>query len=107
MPGEESWRPWRVAMTEALYGETGFYRRRNAPAEHFRTAAHTSPLWAAAWARLGERVAHHVEAMTVVEIGAGGGELISSLADLVPEQWRLVGVDVCPRPAALPQRVAW
>jgi SAM-dependent MidA family methyltransferase len=94
-------------MTEALYGPAGFYRRPNAPAGHFRTAAHTSPLWGAAMARLAERVAQDVQAMTIVEIGAGGGELLSSLAALGSKQWRLVGVDVCPRPPSLPQSVEW
>ena len=94
-------------MADALYGATGFYRRPGAPALHFRTAAHTSPLWAAAWARLAERVAAEVDAMTVVEVGAGGGELIGGLAALVPPHWRLVGVDVCPRPPRLPARVEW
>ena len=94
-------------MTEALYGATGFYRRPGVPGQHFRTAAHTSPLWAAAWARLALRVAADVEAMTVVEVGAGGGELIGGLAALVPPHWRLVGVDVCPRPSRLPDRVEW
>ena len=94
-------------MTEALYGEEGFYRRPGTPARHFRTAAHTSPLWAAAWAGLAERVAADVDAMTVVEVGAGAGELIGGLAGLVPEHWRLVAVEMCPRPPRLPGRVEW
>ena len=107
MPGDDGWRTWREAMTEALYGANGFYRAAGAPGQHFRTAAHVSPLWAAAWARLAQRVGSQVEAMTVVEVGAGGGELIGALAGLVPQHWRMVGVDLCPRPARLPDRVEW
>lgn len=94
-------------MAEALYGERGFYRRRRAPAAHFRTAAHVSPLWVSAWARITEQVARDVDAMTVVEIGAGGGELLTGLAAAAPPSWRLVGVDVCPRPDGLADRVEW
>jgi SAM-dependent MidA family methyltransferase len=107
MAADNGWRPWRAAMANALYGADGFYRRPAAPADHFRTAAHTSPLWAAAWARLAETVASCVPQMTVVEIGAGGGELLAGLAGRTPPDWRLVGVDVCPRPGRLPDRVEW
>lgn len=97
-------------MADALYGDAGFYRRPGAPAAHFRTAAHASPLWADAIALLASRVASAVgdtDGFTVVEIGAGGGELLAGLAERTPPQWRLVGVDVCPRPAGLPDRVEW
>src|SRR5437763_1035970 len=50
------WRSWREAMDDALYGADGFYRRSGAPAAHFRTAAHASPLWADAVAELAGRV---------------------------------------------------
>lgn len=107
MAADDGWRPWRVAMADALYGADGFYRRPGAPAAHFRTAAHASPLWAAAWLRVAAHVAEHVRDMAVVEIGAGGGELLAELARQAPQHWRLVGVDVCPRPERLPGRVEW
>ena len=107
MAADDGWRPWRVAMAEALYGAAGFYRRAGAPAAHFRTAAHASPLWAGAWLRVATHVAQHIRDMTVVEIGAGGGELLAGLARQAPDGWRLVGVDVCPRPDRLPDRVEW
>jgi SAM-dependent MidA family methyltransferase len=107
MAADDGWRRWRTAMADALYGPDGFYLRSGAPAAHFRTAAHTSPLWPAAWARLAQSVAQHVPRMTVVEIGAGGGELLRGLAAHVPPHWRLVGVDVCPRPPGLPDRIEW
>src|SRR3954452_3552834 len=97
-------------MADALYGDAGFYRRPGAPAAHFRTAAHASPLWADAIALLASRVDSAIaetDGFTVVEIGAGGGELLAGLAERTPPQWRLVGVDVCPRPDGLPDRVEW
>jgi SAM-dependent MidA family methyltransferase len=97
------WMRWRDAMQEALYGPGGFYTRTGAPAAHFRTSAHVSPQWAEAIAHLAERSGGD----TVVEIGAGGGELAAGLANLLPSRWRIVAVDVAPRPATLPERVEW
>lgn len=97
-------------MHEALYGDAGFYRRQGAPAAHFRTAAHASPLWAQAIARLAGRVDEALgepDGFTLVDLGAGGGELVAGLAGLVPLRWRLVGVDLAPRPDDLPDRVEW
>ena len=97
-------------MADALYGDDGFYRRRGAPAAHFRTSAHASPLWADAISMLAGRVVASMPdtgLFTVAEIGAGGGELLGALATRVPAEWRLVGVDVCPRPLGLPERVEW
>jgi SAM-dependent MidA family methyltransferase len=97
-------------MNDALYGPDGFYRSPGAPGRHFRTAAHASPLWAGAIAELARRVdigLGEPDAFTVVDVGAGGGELLASLAGIAPEHWQMVGVDVAPRPAALPDRVAW
>ena len=104
------WRTWRVAMQDALYGADGFYRAAGTPRRHFRTAAHVSTAWSAALHVLLRRVADglgDVPAFTVVDMGAGGGELLGALAARVPEQWRLVGVDVAPRPSGLPARVEW
>jgi SAM-dependent MidA family methyltransferase len=108
-PGRR-WRPWRAAMAEALYGERGFYRASGTPRRHFRTAAHASSLWAHALHELAARVDRSLgcpEAFTVVDVGAGGGELVAGVAALAPSRWRLVGVDVAPRPDALPRRVDW
>jgi len=104
------WRRWREAMADALYGVNGFYRRPDVPAAHFRTSAHASPLWADAIGSLAERVAHDMAAtgdFTVVEVGAGGGELLADLAARLPNEWRLVGVELAPRPGGLPDRVEW
>jgi SAM-dependent MidA family methyltransferase len=97
-------------MAEALYGDGGFYTASGAPGRHFRTAAHVSPLWAAAWAELARRVDLSLgqpEGFTIVDVGAGGGELVTALASTAPSRWRLVGVDVAPPPADLPDRVEW
>ena len=107
-----AWRTWREAMAEALYGATGFYLPSGAPGRHFRTAAHTSPLWPRAWLTLAERVydalpAEARDGFAVVDMGAGGGELIDGLAAIAPASWRLVGVDVAPRPDGLADRVEW
>ena len=104
------WRTWREAMAEALYGAAGFYRSAGAPARHFRTSAAASAQWAAAIGTLAARVDAALGEpadFTVVDMGAGGGELLAGLAALAPPRWRLVGVDVAPRPQALPQRVEW
>jgi SAM-dependent MidA family methyltransferase len=97
-------------MDDALYGPAGFYRSPGAPARHFRTAAHASPLWAGAVTELAVRVDDVLgtpDGFTIVEIGAGGGELLTGLAAHAPRRWSLVGVDVAPRPADLPDRVQW
>ena len=102
------WRSWRVAMQGALYGATGFYRR-NLPGAHFRTAA-SSPVFADAIARLTgvvDEALGRPSAMQVVDVGAGAGEVLRALADQVPAHVRLTGVDIGPRPAGLPDRIAW
>src|SRR5947209_835730 len=64
---------WREAMRRALYAPgTGFFVRAQ-PAEHFRTSAHASPLFAGALARLLERVdgaLGHPAVLDVVDVGA-------------------------------------
>lgn len=97
-------------MADALYGDNGFYTASGAPARNFRTAAHTGPAWADAIAALANRVDRALglpDDFTVVDIGAGGGELLSRLAMVAPERWSLLGVDVAGRPGDLPDRVSW
>lgn len=97
-----SYVPWRVAMADALYGPTGFYRRPEGPAGHFRTSVNASPLFAAAVCEL----AHRSELATIVDVGAGRGELLRALHDLDPTL-RLVGVEVAPRPLDLSAEIDW
>ena len=110
MGRERAWRPWREAMADALYGPDGFYRSAGAPARHFRTAVHASPLWVHALGELARRVDTALGEpadFTVVDVGAGGGELLAGLTEFAPPRWSLVGVDVAPRPAGLQDRVDW
>jgi SAM-dependent MidA family methyltransferase len=97
-------------MATALYGPGGFYRSSGAPARHFRTAAHTGLAWATAIAALVDRV--HADlgrpaGFTVVEVGAGSGELLEGLAAVASHRWELIGVDVAPRPDRLPASIDW
>jgi len=97
-------------MRVALYGPSGFYRRSDAPSANFRTAAHTGPAWSGAILELATRVEEALGApddFAVVDVGAGGGELLSAIAAVAPSPWTLIGVDVAPRPQALPEHVSW
>lgn len=95
------WLTWREAMQRALYGPGGFFRRER-PADHFRTSVHASDLFAVALSRL----AAGCGAKVVIDIGAGRGELLAALARHAPAL-DLVGVELTPRPAGLPDSVAW
>jgi SAM-dependent MidA family methyltransferase len=96
-----SWPTWQQAWRYALYGPAQFYRRES-PAAHFRTSVHTSPLFADAILRL----AGEVHAETVVDVGAGRGELLRRLAETAPEL-ELVGVELADRPRSLPASIGW
>lgn len=89
-------------MTDALYGPGGFYARGEAPAAHFRTSVHASPLFAGALAELARRA----RLGAVVDLGAGRGELLHQLHGVDPDL-TLHGVDVLPRPDRLPAAVTW
>ncbi|GAB3273102.1 SAM-dependent methyltransferase [Kineosporia babensis] len=93
---------WQDAWQRALYGPGGFYRRPEGPAGHFRTASHAAPdELAEAIARL----AVSVGASRIVDVGAGRGELLTSLVSQdLKELW---GVDVVARPPGLPSSVQW
>ncbi len=93
---------WQEAWDTALYGPGGFYRSPGRPAAHFRTSVHASPLFAAAVLRL----ARDADLHTVVDVGAGGGELLAVLAACAPDL-RLYGVDRGPPPPDLPDDVEW
>src|SRR4051794_37306882 len=91
---------WRDAWEQALYAEDGFFRRER-PGDHFRTSAHLG-LFAEAVAELARRTS----ATTVVDLGAGGGELLRALVHLL-DGVRLVGVELADRPADLPHEIDW
>jgi SAM-dependent MidA family methyltransferase len=92
--------PWREAWERALYAEDGFFRTSR-PADHFRTSVHNRA-FAGAIAELVRRTGAH----TVVDLGAGGGELLQALLPLVDDV-ELVGVEVAARPTGLPERIGW
>jgi len=103
---DRGWRPWRVAMAEALYGPGGFYRAAGGggpgPAGHFRTSVHASPLFAEALLRLARRCG----LTTIVDVGAGRGELLAVLRRLDPAL-RLMAVEIADRPDDLPAGIDW
>nr|WTA67494.1 SAM-dependent methyltransferase [Micromonospora sp. NBC_00855] len=76
---------WRDAMSRALYGPDGFFVAGTGPADHFRTSVHASPAFATALLRLISDVDStlgHPDRFDVVDVGAGRGELLRSLAGL-------------------------
>lgn len=105
---------WREAMDAALYGPDGFFvRPDNEPAAHFRTAALASPLLARALLRLLARIdtaLDHPEVLELVDIGAGRGELLSTMVDHAPPELaprlRPLAVELAPAPAD-PGMLSW
>ncbi|HVF19831.1 MAG TPA: SAM-dependent methyltransferase [Mycobacteriales bacterium] len=115
---DQTFRPWREAMHEALYGDGGFYHRaEGGPGHHFRTSSTASPHFARALLRL----AAHVDAsldfpdpFVLVEVAAARGALLTTLATLAAEEapqlaprLRLVGVEVAARPPQLDLSIEW
>jgi SAM-dependent MidA family methyltransferase len=105
---------WRRAMATALYGPDGFFVTGVGPAAHFRTSVHASPAFATALLHLLNLVDAALgrpDRLDVVDIGAGRGELLKSLAALAPaalaRRLRLTAVEVAPRPTGLPGTLAW
>ncbi|ROO62804.1 SAM-dependent MidA family methyltransferase [Micromonospora sp. Llam0] len=117
---------WRDAITTALYGPDGFYVTGGTPvpAAHFSTSAQTGTPFARAVLRLlcrVDRLLGHPDPVDLVDVGAGGGELLSAVHRLLADppdrladppgqladRIRLTGVDLAPRPAGLPEPVEW
>ncbi|MEV4352076.1 SAM-dependent methyltransferase [Actinoplanes sp. NPDC049596] len=106
---------WRAAMQTGLYGPDGFFvRDGDGPAGHFRTSVHASPLFAGALLRLIERVdavLGRPQVLDLVDVGAGRGELLTTLGAMLPDELagrvRLTGVEVASRPERLDERIAW
>ena len=110
-----TWRGWREATQEALYGPEGFYRAGpEGPAGHFRTSVHASPLFAEAVAGLLCRVDEALGRPAVldfVDMAAGRGELVAGVLAALPAdvaaRTRAYAVEVAARPAGLDRRVQW
>jgi SAM-dependent MidA family methyltransferase len=103
--------PWRTAMQQALYGPSGFYLRER-PGAHFRTSVHASRLFASAVAELVRRVDEalgHPGRFDLVDVGAGGGELLTAVAGLEDLSGRLApcAVEVAARPDGVPAEIGW
>jgi SAM-dependent MidA family methyltransferase len=105
---------WRRATEEALYGPSGFYRRPEGPAGHFRTSVHASPLFARAVARLLELVDEALgrpAELAFVDMGAGRGELVSGVLKALPAEVasraRGYAVELADRPSDLDHRIEW
>ncbi|QSB17044.1 SAM-dependent methyltransferase [Natronosporangium hydrolyticum] len=102
-------------MAGALYGPEGFFVRPGpGPAGHFRTSAHASPLFAAALARLLERLDEALgrpDPIEVVDVGAGRGELLTALAAAVPAglraRLRATAVELAPAGEPTSPTYAW
>ena len=87
-------RAWSDAWSKALYGPGGFFVRER-PLDHFRTSV-SNPVFALAVRELADRVdlaLDRPDPFDVVDVGAGGGELLVAFRD-VPARWRLHAVDV-------------
>jgi SAM-dependent MidA family methyltransferase len=95
------WLTVREAWSRALYGPEGFYRREQ-PADHFRTSPQASVVFAEAIATLARRWS----VTTVVDVGAGGGELLAGLHSVAPDL-DLLGVELRSRPSTLPASIRW
>ncbi|MBK6885728.1 MAG: SAM-dependent methyltransferase [Tetrasphaera sp.] len=74
-------RPWVQAWDEALYAETGFYRRPEGPAGHFATSCHGPA--GAVFAEAVVALARREGLTTIVDLGAGRGELLAAIARIV------------------------
>jgi SAM-dependent MidA family methyltransferase len=96
--------PWEKAWANALYGPNGFYLRPEGPAGHFRTAAHAA---AADLVPALQRLAAEHRCTSIVDVGAGRGELLTALAANPGTTLGLWGVDIVPRPTRLPPAIGW
>ncbi len=113
--------PWRKAMSRALYGPDGFYRAagQDGPTGHFRTSPHVSPQFGTALWQIvaqADTALGHPDRLDVVDMAAGGGELLAVLHRIssgpvssvrLEQRIRLVGVEIAPRPAGLDSAIGW
>jgi SAM-dependent MidA family methyltransferase len=95
-------RPWLDAWVASTYGPGGFWWD-NVPASHFRTASASTQALGDLVANL---LAEHLQIGSVVDLGAGGGELLNRLADCRPDLI-LAGVDIRDRPPGLAPSTEW
>ncbi|EST39012.1 hypothetical protein N566_04350, partial [Streptomycetaceae bacterium MP113-05] len=107
-------------MADSLYGDgaPGGFFVREAPRAHFRTSVHVSPLFGTAVARLLRRVDEALDRpgeLTLLDIGAGRGELLEQVRETVAEddgyglaeRLRPVAVERASWPGELDPRTGW
>ena len=110
--------PWSVAWERAAFGPDGFYSdgpgARSWPAQYFRTSVHVGTVFHTALATLLLEVdarLGHPERLDCVDVGAGRGELLTGMLDVLPrgvvERVNAVAVDVHAPPDDLDPRVRW
>lgn len=106
------WQDWQRAWAAAMYGPGGFVHAAGAPATHFRTSVHVGDLLARALLELLARVdtaLQHPARIDLVDLGAGGGELLAAMVEGAPSglraRLRPVAVDLRPAPAGW--RLPW
>ncbi|MFI6298408.1 SAM-dependent methyltransferase [Nonomuraea sp. NPDC050790] len=100
-------------MERALYGDRGFYLRER-PSGHFRTSVSAGAAFADAVLTLLLQVDAELgrpDRLDLVDVGAGEGALVSRVLAAAPpelaERLNVTAVDLSPRPAHLPERIAW
>lgn len=95
-------RAWCQAWAESAYGPRGYWLTAQ-PTKHFRTSSATTPLLAEMIVTLLDA---HPEIATVVEIGAGDGQLLAALGSR-RAGLALAGIDIRRGPERLPDRGTW
>lgn len=97
-----------------MYADNGFYRQARLAAQHFRTSVHSGRVFAAAILRLLQSIDDalgHPAHLDLVDVGAGGGELLDGVARQAPAdlsaRLRLTAVELAPRPADSTAGITW
>ncbi|WP_127781844.1 SAM-dependent methyltransferase [Rhodococcus sp. X156] len=113
MPPTPRWTDWEQAWEQALYGPAGFVHAAGPPEAHFRTSVHVGTVLAEAMLELLRRTDHALQRparLDVVDLGAGGGQLLAAVWELAEpdlrRRLRPVAVDLRAAPPgwALPWR---
>jgi len=102
-------KPWNAAWEEAAFGPSGFYVQQH-PYAHFATSVSQDGLASTLLPYLHSAL-NQLESVTVVDVGAGNGDLGVKLHELLETNQRsrvhFLALDVRPRPAHLPQSIEW